>query len=43
MDDPVSCLLPTMPSSVLNDPCVAGLDAVDGAAACMGLNVELSL
>ena len=32
-DDPVSCVLSTM-----GDPCVAGLDAVDGAAWCMGLN-----
>ena len=42
-DYTVSCVLSTMPSSVLNDPCVAGLDAVDGAARCMGLNVELGL
>ena len=41
--DPVSCVLATMPSIVLNDPCVAGLDAVDGAAGCMGLNAELGL
>ena len=37
-DDPVSCAL-----STLGDPCVTCLDAVDGAAGCMGLNVELDL
>ena len=37
-DDPVSCVLSTM-----GDPCVACLDAVDGGAGCMGLNVELGL
>ena len=42
-DDPVSCVLSIMPSGVLNDPCVAGLDAVGGAAGCMGLNAELGL
>ena len=42
-DDPVSCVLSTMPSSVLNNPCVAGPDAIQGAAGCMGLNVELGL
>ena len=36
--DPVSCVLSTM-----GDPCVAGPDAVDGAAGCMGLNVDLGL
>ena len=37
-DDPVSCVLSTM-----GDPCVACPDAVDGAAGCMGLNVELGM
>ena len=37
-DDPVSCALSTM-----GDPHVACLDTVDGAAGCMGLNVELGL
>ena len=42
-DDPVFGVLSTMSSSVLNDPCVAGLDAVDGEAGCIGLNAELGL
>ena len=37
-DDPVSGVLSTM-----GDPCVACLDAVDGAARYMGLSVELGL
>ena len=37
-DDPVSGVL-----STTGDPCVACPDAVDGAAGCMGLNVELGL
>ena len=37
-DDPVSCVLYTV-----GDPWVACPDAVDGAAGCMGLNVELGL
>ena len=31
-DEPVPCELSTIFSSVLADPCVSGLDAVDGAA-----------
>ena len=42
-DDPVSCVLSTMLSNVLSDPCVDGPDAVDGAAGCVGLNVELGM
>ena len=36
-DHSVSCVL-----STTGDPCV-GLDAVDGATRCMGLNVALGL
>ena len=37
-DDPVSCALSTMGDSFAACP-----DVVDGAAGCMGLNVELGL
>ena len=39
----VPCELSTIFSSVLDDPCVVGLDAVDGAAGWMGLNDESDL
>ena len=42
-DDPVPCELSTIFSSVLDDPRVSGLDAVDGAARWMGLNDESDL
>ena len=42
-DKPVPCELSTIFSSVLHDPHVAGLDAVDGAAMWMGLNDESDL
>ena len=42
-DEPVPCELSTIFSSVLNDPRVSGLDAVDGAARWMGLNDESDL
>ena len=42
-DEPVPCELPIIFSSVLADPCVPGLDAVDGAAGWMGLNDESDL
>ena len=37
-DEPVPCELSTIFSSMLDDPHVAGPDAVDGAAGWMGLN-----
>ena len=37
-DEPVPCELSTIFSSVLDDPHVAGLDTVDGAAGWMDLN-----
>ena len=42
-DEPVLCELSTIISSVLADPCVSGLDAVDAAARWMGLNDESEL
>ena len=42
-DEPFPCELSTIFSSVLDDPHVAGLDAVDGAAWWMGLNDESDL
>ena len=37
-DESVSCESSTIFSSVLADPHVSGLDAIDGATECMGLN-----
>ena len=42
-DETFPCELSTIFSSVLDDPCVAGPDAVDGAAGWMGLSDESDL
>ena len=42
-DEPVHCELSPIFNSVLDDPHVAGLDAVDCAARWMGLNDESDL
>ena len=42
-DEPVPRELSTIFISVLGDPCVSGLDVVDGAARWMGLNDESDL
>ena len=42
-DEPVPCELCTIFISVLDDPHVSGLDAVNGAAGWMGLNDESDL
>ena len=42
-DEPVPCEFCTIFISVLDDPHVSGLDAVDGAARWMGLNDESDL